>query len=135
MITRNQTEINGNSAAIRGDVTETQRDASDAKKMAAKATTLAEETQQAVKSLEQRMANLESGGSVPKTPPGLTPRRGPRAPSPTKRDWDFLGGDEGDTLIVGLGGLGVGRIERSANLSGIRPNPTSQKPSAMKSQR
>ena len=101
VITKNHTETNANFAAMRGDVTEARRDASDAKKLAAKATTLAEETQQAVKTLEQRMARLESGEAIPKGPPGLTPRRGPRPPSPTKRDWDFLGGEEGDTLIVG----------------------------------
>ena len=94
-------------ASVRGELGDLKRDTSEAKTLAAKATTLASETKDKVDSLEARVAALEEGGA-PQThtgdrssfAPRGTGRPTPRATSST-RDWDKLGGEHGDTLVVG----------------------------------
>ena len=51
-------------------------------------------------SLERRIEQLEKG-EFPRGPPGLSQRKGTPQYDTPKRDWDFLGGDEGDTVVVG----------------------------------
>ena len=101
-ITTGQAENRSNFSSLKGEVTEARHDAKEAKVMAAKATTLAQETQKSLEGIESRLAKLEAGEAPLNPPPGLPTRRGGgQASGGPKRDWDLLGGEEGDTLIVG----------------------------------
>ena len=80
----------------------TKREAQEGKIQAAKATTLANETKNQLEALEKRVTQLEKN-----PPPRPTPNQAPNAQgSPSSaaeggRDWDQLGGEEGNTAIVG----------------------------------
>ena len=87
-------------SSLSRELSATKREAQEGKIMAAKAATIAQETQNKVDQLDKRVLILEKN---PQTfvspPPGLRPQN---AQSPEgKRDWDELGGEEGDTAIVG----------------------------------
>ena len=90
-------ENRSNFTTLRADVGAARREAQEAKNMAAKATTLAHETQESVGELAKRVALLEKGGGPKPSAQNLS-LGGDNHP---KRDWDYLGGDDGDTVIIG----------------------------------
>ena len=90
-------ENRSNFTTLRADVGAARREAQEAKNMAAKATTLAHETQETVGDLAKRVALLEKGGG-PKSSAQTFSSGGDNHP---KRDWDYLGGDDRDTVIIG----------------------------------
>ena len=98
-LTRGFSDCQTNMTAIRRDLGTVGREAREAKEMAAKATTIAHETKEAMTTLEQRVARLEASPGKPQTDPAYR-TAAPKGGMP-KRDWDYLGGDDGDTLIVG----------------------------------
>ena len=87
-----------NFADIKRDVRGATQEAKEAKIQAAKATTLSQETKQSLESLEQRVAKLEKGH--PAAPPGLAPSLAHPRGNQT-RDWDRLGGEQEDTIVIG----------------------------------
>ena len=98
---RGREENTNNFSKLERDLASTKRDVQDCRTMAAKATTLAQDTKNAMEALEKRVSILEKGeGSSSRSKsagPFLrnAPNQGP------KRDWDYLGEDEGDTAILG----------------------------------
>ena len=87
-----------NFSALSKEIASTKREAQEGKLMAAKATTLAQDTKNRLEILEKRVLQLEQN-PTPNAPPGLS-RNSPPPPQ-SKRDWDQLGGEDGDTAIVG----------------------------------
>ena len=86
-------------AELKGDVRSAKTEAKEAKIQAAKATTLSQETKTSLEALERRVAKLETN-PAPAPPPGL--ERAGYVPSKQQpqRDWDRLGGENGDTLVI-----------------------------------
>ena len=73
-----------------------QNEIKETKDIAAKATTIANDTKTQLTALERRVAQLEKGGGAAGS--------GPTQASPSnqgRRDWEQLGGEEGDTIVVG----------------------------------
>ena len=99
-VQKGMAENRTNFSSLRADVGAAKREAQEARGMAAKATTLAQETKESVESLEKRVALLEKGGA--KTGEASSSHRVWRSGGDgPKRDWDQLGGDDGDQIIVG----------------------------------
>ena len=94
----------------------TKHEAREAKELAAKATTLAKETQNQMEALAKRVTKLENGPPTQVSP--QTRQHRPKeifvAQSAGKRDRDFLGGEEGDTAVVG----GLQKLRRQRGASG-----------------
>ena len=87
--------------------------------MAAQATTLAHETHEKMTSLEERVAKVEAGPA--QTGPHPQPRqRGVPMGSAPKRDWEYLGGDEGNLCIVGGFRLWADKEERQMEWAEIK---------------
>ena len=82
----------------------TKHEAREGKELAAKATTLATETKNKLEALERRVEQLEKNPGVASVggKTGAPQRAHPNRPqNPNKRDRDYLGGDEGNTIVVG----------------------------------
>ena len=105
--------------SMRREMGELQRETGEAKGLAAKAVTIADETKESLTTLEKRVAALESG------PPPHTQYAKSRATSSHKgaapRDFDQLGGDDGDTLIIGGFRNWADREERKTEWDLIEP--------------
>ena len=80
------------------DMAKLQREGAETRKMAARAVTSAEDTRQRVDKIEHRLAQLEAKTSHP-------PPRSRSVPISTasqeKSEWQELGGEEGDTVVMG----------------------------------
>ena len=79
------------------DMAKLQREGTETRRMAARAVTSAEETKQRVDRLEKRLAQLETQPPKPTNPNTATPAN----PSDGRTDWHELGGEEGDTIVLG----------------------------------
>ena len=102
LMQRGMTENTGRFDKLDREQAAIKREAKEAREMAAKALTTSTETRSQIEALAKRVSQLEKGGP-PTHPPGLEqPRRkgNPKAQD-EKRDWDYLGGDMGDTVVVG----------------------------------
>ena len=99
LMQQSMTENRSNFGSLKSGVRKAEREAGEVKTLAAKATTLAQETKDRLQALQERVAKLEAGGP----PPTTTPSGGPSAATqpPGQRDWDQLGGDQGDTIVIG----------------------------------
>ena len=106
---------NTNMTTIKRDMGELQRDTQEAKTLSAKAVTIATETKESLTTLEQRVAALEAGH----------PKRSEGHPQPSfheggsVRDFDSLGGEDGDTVIIGGFRNWADREERQEEWSAI----------------
>ena len=99
LMQQSMTENRSNFGSLKVSVRKAEREASEAKTLAAKATTLAKETRDDLQALQDRVAKLETGsGPTPPQPRGAAPSA---TQQPSTRDWDQLGGDQGDTIVVG----------------------------------
>ena len=101
--TRGREENRTSFAKIDRELAHTKREIQETKTMAAKATTIATETRSSLQEFEKRVASLEKGEGPKTTPRNHSSR--PFAPpglfaSGPQRDWDYLGGEEGNTTIV-----------------------------------
>ena len=78
-----------------------QRDGAETRRMAARAVTTTEETKQRVDGIEQRLAKLEDKVANP-TPSALRPQSQTTPKEDTARNgWNELGGETGDTIVLG----------------------------------
>ena len=98
---KGQQENRENFSILTREMAATKREAQESKTLAAKATTIANETRTQLEKLEKRVSSLENqpqaAPSQQRTtgpPPGLSGEDG-------QRDWDQLGGETGETAIVG----------------------------------
>ena len=110
-----------NAARMQRELGEVKRDTSEAKTLAAKATTLASETKESVTTLERRVAALEAGKPLPR--PGQPQGLGGRPPNlrqTPKSDFDQIGGEEGDTIVVGGFRNWADKEERTQHWNEIR---------------
>ena len=104
LMQRSMAQNQNNFDRLDRSVTATQNEAREAKDMAARATTIACETKTHMSALEKRVAQLESGkgpgggGGGDRSAHRHTPQG---ASSQGGRDWDQLGGDEGNTIALG----------------------------------
>ena len=80
------------------DINKLQREGSETRRMAARAVTSAEDTKVRVDKIEKRLAQLES---QPPKPAHAPPTTNPTQPSSGRTDWQELGGEEGDTIVLG----------------------------------
>ena len=105
--------------SMRREMGELQRETGEARGLAAKAVTIADETKESLTALEKRVAAIEAG-SLPNPQPEKA-----RAPTSHKgaapRDFDLLGGDDGDTLIIGGFRNWADREERKTEWDLIEP--------------
>ena len=86
---------------LKRDVKAVDRKAEESRIMAAKATTAATEAKQSLVALEQRVSQLEQGKIPQAAPAGRYPgKNSPQNQSKGGRDWDQIGGEEGDTAVV-----------------------------------
>ena len=99
----------------------TKREAHESKVLAAKATTIATETQGKLEALEKRVAQLEKSPSPIAGPPGLHPRNVYTSPTEGQRDWDMLGGELGDTIVVGGFRAWADKSERREEWDKLQP--------------
>ena len=83
------------------DLGKLQREGAETRKMAARAVTTTEETKQRVDGIEKRLAKLEDKVANPSLPPGLAGRPNPTTETVGCNDWNELGGELGDTLVLG----------------------------------
>ena len=110
------------------EMTATKHEAREGKELAAKATTIANETKMKLEALERRVESLERnpGGVGEKTGPAQTRPQAPRAQNPQKRDRDYLGGDEGNTIVIGGFRNHADRDERRGEWEAILPKLTTE---------
>ena len=81
---------------LRRDTAQLKHEAKEARRIADKALVNSEETKQHFTSLEQRVAKLERSGVA--TSAGPNRSSGPS--SQATRDWDLLGGERGDLIVL-----------------------------------
>ena len=102
---RGRQENRANFSKLEREMASTKREIQETKEMAAKATTMDKETQESMTALEKRVAKLEQGGGNQNSRTRPTGPHGfhglPGLSSHAPRDWDQLGGDDGDTAVVG----------------------------------
>ena len=108
---------NAGMGEMKRDLGKVTHEVREAKDMAAKATTLAHETNEKMTSLEERVAKLEAGNVQPQP---QHRQRGVAMGSTPKRDWEYLGGDEGNLCIVGGFRLWADREERQMEWAEIK---------------
>ena len=113
-ITANENNFKG----VRQDISRVERATSDARAMAAKATTIAQETKTKLVSLESRVAALEKGSSP--LAQGRSGNHPQNQRTSASRDWDQLGGEGGNTLIVGGFRNWASRDERKEDFEKLR---------------
>ena len=104
------------------NVAAVQNEAREAKEMAARATTIACETKSQIGGLEKRIAQLESGSPAGGGGGGRSSGyRDQPDQSQSKRDWEQLGGEEGN--VVALGGFReyASKEERRDEWSKLQP--------------
>ena len=110
-----------NATRMQRELGEVKRDTNEAKTLAAKATTLASETKESLATLKRRVAALETGKPVPRTNPSRGPGGGaPNLRQTPKSDFDQIGGEEGDTIIVGGFRNWADKDERTQHWNEIR---------------
>ena len=80
------------------DMSKLQREGSETRKMAARAVTTAEDTRQKVDKLERRLNALEAKATAP---PERLPTHQAITGQQPKSEWQELGGEEGDTIVMG----------------------------------
>ena len=98
-IDKGNRENRENFSSLSKEIASTKREAQEGKLLAAKATTMAKETQDRLETLEKRVTQLETNpGKALSPPPGLQARA---SYGEGGRDWDQLGGENGDTAIIG----------------------------------
>ena len=97
-LNRGMTQNQNNFDRLDRRVSAMQAEVNETKDIAAKATTIANDTRQQMTALERRVANLEKGGGRGSMGGQTAPQQ---SPNQSKRDWEHLGGEEGNTLVVG----------------------------------
>ena len=116
VLKQSMSENQTNFGTLRRDVRRMESEAHEAKEMAAKATTLARDTQGALEALEARVAKIKAGKG-PAPPSASTPMHNPSAGS---KDWDQLGGEKGDTIVIGGFRPYAARDERQSEWDAVR---------------
>ena len=131
---RGREENQANFQKLERDLATTQRDVQESKLLAAKATTLATDTNNSLKALEKRVQALEKGEPTPINT-ATSRQRGSHSktrptsftsPAGEQRDWDFLGGEEGDTIVIGGFRENADKFERRTEwekVEGLLPQP------------
>ena len=131
---RGREENQANFQKLEKDLATTQRDVQESKLLAAKATTLATDTNNSLKALEKRVQALEKGEHIPPNTASARQRGSHSKTRPTsfnpqggeQRDWDYLGGEEGDTIVIGGFRENADKFERRAEwekVEGLLPQP------------
>ena len=101
MLQQNMDRTQSNFDKLDKKLTSTQNEVRESKEMAAKATTIASQTQTQLSALEKRVAFLEKGEGGGGGDRGGTQKWQPSGQNQGKRDWEQLGGEEGNTLLIG----------------------------------
>ena len=101
MLQRNMDKTQNNFDKLDRKMSATQNEVRESKELAAKATTIASQTQTQLSALEKRVALLEKGGGGSGAQGGSRGETHTRPQNQARRDWEQLGGDEGDTLVIG----------------------------------
>ena len=110
-----------NMTTLRREVSDIQKDTQEAKGLSAKAVTLANETKESLTALEKRVAALEAG-DPPASARSAAPSQPPLHKGDSKRDFDLLGGEEGDTIVLGGFRNWADKEERKQEWALIEPN-------------
>ena len=96
---RNQQETRTIFGGVKGEIAGVQRDIRETKEMAALATTKVTEMGKTVETLQERISKLEKG--EPPSQRGSRTRGASKEPGEENpRDWDQIGGEQGDTIVV-----------------------------------
>ena len=102
LMKKSMADNDANFREVKSGVTEAKAAAQESKVLAAKATTIAQETKTKLSALEARVLKLETSPPqvAGKAASGSGTERFRASDGPT-RDWDQLGGEQGDLIVLG----------------------------------